>query len=62
VHPIAVRQGRRLFDEGQRSIPLQLISSEAFSTGVLHLVYAPARSTGSPTYEDAKAHLSRPHQ
>jgi dihydrofolate reductase len=62
VHPIAVRQGRRLFDEGERPIPLQLISSEAFSTGVLHLVYAPARSTGSATYEDAKAHLSRPQQ
>jgi dihydrofolate reductase len=62
VHPIAVRQGRRLFDEGERPIPLQLISSEAFSTGVLHLVYAPAGSTGSATYEDAKAHLSRPQQ
>jgi dihydrofolate reductase len=62
VHPIAVRQGRRLFDEGERPIPLQLITSEAFSTGVLHLVYAPAGSTGSATYEDAKAHLSRPQQ
>jgi dihydrofolate reductase len=44
VHPIAVRKGRRLFDEGERPIPLRLIGSEAFSTGVLHLVYGPAAS------------------
>jgi dihydrofolate reductase len=42
VHPIAVRKGMRLFDEGDRRVPLKLISSEAFSTGVLHLVYGPA--------------------
>jgi dihydrofolate reductase len=42
VHPIAVRRGRRLFDEGERPIPLRLLSSEAFSTGVLSLVYGPA--------------------
>jgi dihydrofolate reductase len=44
VHPIAVRKGRRLFDDGDRPIPLRLIGSEAFSTGVLHLVYGPAES------------------
>jgi dihydrofolate reductase len=42
VHPIAVRKGMRLFDEGDRRVPLKLISSEAFSTGVLNLVYGPA--------------------
>lgn len=42
VHPIAVRKGMRLFDEGESTIPLRLTSSEAFTTGVLHLVYAPA--------------------
>jgi dihydrofolate reductase len=44
VHPIAVRKGRRLFDDGDRPIPLRLIGSEAFGTGVLHLVYGPAES------------------
>jgi dihydrofolate reductase len=44
VHPIAVRKGRRLFDDGERPIPLRLIASETFSTGVLHLVYGPAES------------------
>ena len=57
VHPIAVRKGMRLFDEGETPIPLKLISSETFETGVLNLVYAPAESTGDAGYEEAKAHL-----
>ncbi|NUT10027.1 MAG: dihydrofolate reductase, partial [Nonomuraea sp.] len=32
-----------LFDEGDESIPLELISSQTFTTGVLYLVYRPAR-------------------
>jgi dihydrofolate reductase len=59
VHPIAVRKGFRLFDEGDTPIPLRLVSSETFTTGVLSLVYAPAESTAA-TYEDAKVHLSQP--
>jgi dihydrofolate reductase len=62
VHPIAVLKGRRLFDEGEGPIPLKLLSSEAFSTGVLHLVYGRAEAAGEATYEDAKAHLSQPEQ
>jgi dihydrofolate reductase len=56
VHPIAVRKGMRLFDEGDTSIPLELVSSTPFSTGVLYLVYAPgeAREGG---YEEAKGQL-----
>jgi dihydrofolate reductase len=57
LHPIAVRKGMRLFDEDEPSIPLQLISSETFETGVLNLVYAPAESAGEAGYDDAKAHL-----
>jgi dihydrofolate reductase len=60
VHPIAVRKGMRLFDEGEASIPLKLISSETFETGVLNLVYAPAESNGDATYEDANVHLAEP--
>jgi dihydrofolate reductase len=59
LHPIAVRKGMRLFDEGDETIPLELISSETFSTGVLNLVYAPAESAGEGGYEEAKAHLSQ---
>ena len=62
VHPIAIRKGMRLFDEGETPIPLTLISSETFKTGVLNLVYGPAESTGDATYEDAKVHLAQPEQ
>jgi dihydrofolate reductase len=62
VHPIAVRQGMRLFDEGETAIPLRLLSAETFTTGVLNLVYGPASSTGDATYEDAKVHLAQPDQ
>ncbi|AQZ68527.1 pyrimidine reductase [[Actinomadura] parvosata subsp. kistnae] len=44
VHPIAVRKGERLFDEGDETIPLELVRSETFSTGVLYLVYRPAKA------------------
>jgi dihydrofolate reductase len=57
VHPIAIRKGMRLFDEGEPPIPLTLIKAETFKTGVLNLVYAPAQSTDAATYEDAKVHL-----
>ncbi|MFE7133968.1 dihydrofolate reductase family protein [Streptomyces sp. NPDC057638] len=57
VHPIAVRKGMRLFDEGDTTIPLKLLSSQAFGSGVLHLAYGPAGAPGDATYEDAKTHL-----
>jgi dihydrofolate reductase len=60
VHPIAVRKGMRLFDEGASSIPLTLISSETFETGVLNLVYAPAESVGTAGHEEAKGQLPQP--
>src|SRR5205085_4778139 len=54
VHPIAIRKGMRLFGEGETHVPLTLISSQAFSTGVLNLVYGPAESAGDAGYEEAK--------
>ncbi|MGW1994911.1 dihydrofolate reductase family protein [Embleya sp. NPDC001921] len=57
VHPIALRSGMRLFDEADTPIPLRLLSSRAFATGVLHLIYARADSGGEATYEDVKTHL-----
>jgi dihydrofolate reductase len=59
VHPIAVRKGMRLFDEGDTPVPLKLLSSETFETGVLNLVYAPTEASGDAGYERAKAHLSQ---
>ena len=40
VHPVVVGHGKKLFADGAK-VPLQLVSSTTFSTGVLHLVYAP---------------------
>jgi dihydrofolate reductase len=62
VHPIAVRKGMRLFDEGEPPIPLKLLSSQTFTTGVLHLAYGPAGPTGDAGYDDAKAHLPQTGQ
>ncbi|MGA4968388.1 MULTISPECIES: dihydrofolate reductase family protein [unclassified Streptomyces] len=57
VHPIAVRKGMRLFDEGEPSIPLKLLKSETFSTGVLNLVYGPDTAPPTGGYEEAVASL-----
>jgi dihydrofolate reductase len=58
VHPIAVRKGARLFDDGD-AIPLKLLSSQTFATGVLHLIYTRDEDAPMGGYEEAKAHLQR---
>lgn len=42
VHPIALGKGKNLWDDLNGTAPLELISSDRFSTGVMHLVYRPA--------------------
>ncbi len=59
VHPIAVGTGMRLFAEGESPLPLRLISSETFSTGVLNLVYGPAEPPREAGYDEAKTHLAQ---
>jgi dihydrofolate reductase len=44
VHPIVVGHGRKLFTDGA-TVPLKLVSSTTFDTGVVHLVYAGVDST-----------------
>lgn len=41
IHPIALGSGARLFEGGEH-VPLALLSSTTFPTGVLHTVYGPA--------------------
>ena len=41
VHPVVVGKGKKLFEEGAK-VPLTLVSATPFSTGVVHMVYAPA--------------------
>ena len=44
MHPIAVGAGlARLFPPDEPTVPLELLSSETFSTGVLNLSYGPAK-------------------
>jgi dihydrofolate reductase len=38
IHPIVVGHGKKLFTDGA-TVPLQLVSSTTFNTGVVHLVY-----------------------
>ena len=42
VFPVVLGSGKRLFSEPDGQVPLTLASSEAFSTGVVHLTYTPA--------------------
>jgi dihydrofolate reductase len=58
VHPIAVGKGMRLFEDGGPTIPLKLISSQTFATGVLHLVYGPDTAPPAGSYEAAREHLT----
>ncbi|MEU9838870.1 dihydrofolate reductase family protein [Actinomadura sp. NPDC048032] len=57
VHPIAVRKGMRLFEDADAPLPLKLVSSETFGTGVVHLVYRLDDEAPSGDYETAKASL-----
>ena len=41
VHPIVVGHGRKLFADGA-TVPLRLVDSTTFGSGVVHLVYAGA--------------------
>jgi dihydrofolate reductase len=43
VHPIVVGHGAKLFTDGA-TVPLKLISSDTFPSGVVHLVYAAAEN------------------
>ena len=44
VHPIVVGHGKKLF-AGGATVPLKLVSSTTFDTGVVYLVYANADNT-----------------
>lgn len=59
VHPIAVGRGMRLFEDGAPTLPLKLISSQTFATGVVHLVYGPDTAPPEGSYETAREHLAQ---
>ncbi|MFC9893217.1 dihydrofolate reductase family protein [Nocardia sp. NPDC127579] len=43
VHPIVLGKGARWFDQLDDTVELKLVSAEAFSTGVINQIYAPAK-------------------
>jgi dihydrofolate reductase len=44
VHPIVVGKGKRLLDGDIGQVPLKLVDSQTFDTGVLYLTYVPAEA------------------
>jgi dihydrofolate reductase len=44
VHPIVVGSGKRLFEATGEQVALTLVDAKTFSTGVLSLIYEPART------------------
>jgi dihydrofolate reductase len=57
VHPVVAGPGLRLFDGSSAEVPLRLLSSQAFATGVVYLVYGPDPNPPAGTYEQARANL-----
>lgn len=54
VHPVLAGKGLRLFEEDGAQIPLRLLSSQPFATGVMYLVYGPDPDPPTGGYEEAK--------
>jgi len=44
LFPIVVGTGKRLFEDWSDRVPLKLVASQSFSTGVVSLTYEPART------------------
>jgi dihydrofolate reductase len=44
VHPVLLGSGKRLFEDGDDRLPLNLVDSKTFGTGVLYLTYRPSQS------------------
>ena len=57
VHPATAGSGLHLFEEGAPARHLKLLSSQAFATGVVHLVYGPDPHPPTGAYEEAKEAL-----
>ena len=47
VFPLVVGRGQRLFEDGGDQMPLTLVNSQTFGTGVLSLTYTPAGQPGA---------------
>lgn len=57
VHPATAGSGLRLFEPGGPDLHLKLVSSQAYDTGVVYLVYAPDPNPPGGSYEEARERL-----
>ena len=62
VDPVAVRAGKRLFDDSDATLSLSLLSSATLSNGVLHLVYGPAETAPRGTNREASEAMAESRQ
>jgi hypothetical protein len=53
-HPVAARKGRRLFDDGDAPYHLKMMATEAFPTGVIRMIYSPAKAPAKVGYDEVK--------
>ena len=52
VHPVAARKGRKLFDDGDAPYHLSVTATEAYPTGVIRVIYAPAEAPAKVSYDE----------
>lgn len=57
IHPVAARQGRRLFDDGAAPYHLTVLATETFPTGVIRVIYAPAGAPAAVGYDEIKGQV-----
>ncbi|MFI2362342.1 dihydrofolate reductase family protein [Promicromonospora sp. NPDC019610] len=57
VHPATAGGGLKLFQDGDPSRPMKLLSATPFRTGLLHLVYTPDPNPPTGGYEEAVGQL-----
>ena len=57
VHPVAARRGERLFTEADATLPLRLLRSESFPTGVLRLVFELGEPLQPTAYDDVTGNV-----
>ena len=59
VHPALAGSGLRLFEDGTPEVPLRLLSSRPFATGVLYAVYGPDPDPPTGGYAEAAQQLTQ---
>ena len=50
VHPLILGRGRRLFEDGEDAMALELVESKTFGTGVVSLTYRPRGRSSAAAY------------